>query len=179
MYDPTGILLLLPAPIQILNFSFVFEGAEARLEDALSEFADAMRPPAAAHTAYMGGTPEIFGSGLGLAYVGALYYPFGVVQATDRLSLAASTTLFAHELGHILGAPHDGDGNTAPTSGFIMASVSATEFSGVSLLALEGAQLPGAPGSLTGATAVPLPAPGLLALGGLGALALVRRRAKG
>ncbi len=179
MYDPTGILLVLPAPIQLLNFTFTLSGGEVDIASSLADFASAMSPPAAPHTAWIGGTPEIAGSALGLAFVGAPSSPFGLVQATGELSTTAETSLFAHELGHILGAPHDGDGNTAPSSGFIMSAVMNpaspdTEFSSVSLLALEDAALPGEPGSV--GTPVPLPAPGLLALAGLGALAMLRRR---
>ncbi|MDF2232212.1 M12 family metallo-peptidase [Albimonas sp. CAU 1670] len=185
MFDPAGLLIVLPAPIQLLNFSFTIGGGgEVDPNPTLSDFRDALSPPAAAHTAYIGGTPEMEGSTIGLAYVGSPFgtTPFGIVQALGSYSLEFSTALLAHEFGHILGAAHDGNGNTAPSSGFLMAASISTEeppttFSAASLAYFGGSTLPGEPGTFS--TAVPVPAAGGLLALGLGALALVRRRAGG
>ncbi|MAS42057.1 MAG: hypothetical protein CML43_02735 [Rhodobacteraceae bacterium] len=181
MFDPAGIALLFPAPAAVLNFAYVETGGgEIDVNAALVDFRDALAPPASAHTAYIGGVRDIQGSALALAFVGG--DPYGVVQAEGGLDLTLSTVLVAHSLGHILGAVHDGVGNTAPASGFIMASafsVSAppTTFSDVSLAAFESSTLPGEPGSVVLPEAdVPLPAAGGLMAAGLGALALFRRR---
>ncbi|SFI38955.1 PEP-CTERM sorting domain-containing protein [Albimonas pacifica] len=179
MFDPAGIRLVLPAPIELPDFDFTLSGGEVDAFAALEDFSAALGvPPTAAHTAWIGGTPEIAGNTIGLAYVGAALRPYGVMQATPDFSLGASTALFAHKLGHILGARHDGDGNLAPVSGFIMQPVPsatpATTFSTSSLEAFAASPLPGPPGTF--ATAVPAPAAGGLLALALGALALVRRR---
>ncbi|SDX47367.1 VPLPA-CTERM protein sorting domain-containing protein [Albimonas donghaensis] len=181
MFDPAGIALLFPTPTRVLNFSYVEAGGgEIDVNAALVDFRDALAPPASAHTAYIGGVRDVQGGAMTLSYVGG--DPYGVVQAEGGLSLGLSTMLVAHSLGHILGAPHDGDGNAAPSSGFIMASAFSvseppTTFSEVSLAAFGSSALPGAPGSVVLPEAeAPLPAAGGLMAAGLGALALFRRR---
>ena len=79
------------------------------------------------------------GSGIGLGYIGSLCsrnFSIAVVQST--FSTAGSGVVMAHELGHNFGAEHDGDGNSCPSSGYIMqASVNfsslPTSFSSCSL----------------------------------------------
>ena len=181
MYDPLGLLLVMQTPVTLPNFTFVddFDGIDEG--DALSDLRLAFGSDLSPYTAYMGGTPEMSGTTVGLAYVDAPTpaWAFGVVEAVASWSIETYTTLFAHELGHILGARHDGAGNTEPSSGFVMAPILSASsppdiFSDTSLAEMSDSALFAPRGTFVAIeAAVPLPpamalfAAGLLSLAGL------------
>lgn len=75
----------------------------------------------------------------GLAQQGTACSPYAVAVIKAGLSADFVAASVAHELGHILGATHDGVGNTCPASGFVMApltSAAATLFSSCSKASL-------------------------------------------
>lgn len=82
---------------------------------------------------------DLDGNSVGIAYDGTLCnqrYSSSLAEAHDSASVDA--LISAHEIGHVFGAPHDGDGQCASTSSteFIMAPVlnpRATAFSQCSL----------------------------------------------
>ncbi|ESN91183.1 hypothetical protein HELRODRAFT_182155 [Helobdella robusta] len=57
------------------------------------------------------------GKTMGLAYLGTACTPSAVTVVCNR-GMQDTTVTAAHEIGHILGAPHDEDGNSCPESDF-------------------------------------------------------------
>ena len=68
----------------------------------------------------------------------------GFITYSGSSGLRLPQLTFAHEVGHSLGASHDGDGNSCPPSGFLMASMSSgpetgeMNFSNCSLRSIDG-----------------------------------------
>jgi hypothetical protein len=86
------------------------------------------------------------GSTVGLAFVGVLCSrSAGYAINQDFGSETVSSVIVAHELGHNFGSFHDGDGNTCPSSGFIMSPIIGgsppTSFSSCSLDVMTPAAL--------------------------------------
>jgi hypothetical protein len=63
-------------------------------------------PPPQANTVYMAWTPNLAGSTIGLAYVDAPAFPYGIVQGPG-LSQRGEAVVLAHEIGHVLGGRHE------------------------------------------------------------------------
>ena len=181
MFDLAGIRLVFPEPLQLLDVSYV--EVSPWLVDgvaALEDFADASPAPAA-HTVYVGGAPDMTG-GLVTAYrwlgAPAAQTPWSLVaDPIGLVTLPHKTAAVAHAIGHNLGARHDGDGNTAPATGYLMSGGDyslATQFSTVSLEVFADSPLPAPAGTF--ASPVPVPAAAALLATGLGALAWLGRR---
>ena len=128
------------------------------------------------NTAHFGFTPDMENGVLGIAAVGDVDNPIGLVQALDGGTLAESlreTVVLAHELAHVLGGTHDLAPDplnllfpfinpSAGTEGFIPTISAANE-----AVLLSSALL---------LSDVPIPASGALLLGGAGLLGLRLRR---
>lgn len=88
------------------NFAWV-NATEIDPGAALNGFAATVfnSPAYTSNTAYVGFTPDMYGTTIGISTVDNVIYPVALVQAVGY-TIQQYSIIFAHELAHVLGATH-------------------------------------------------------------------------
>jgi hypothetical protein len=91
-----------------------FDESDARaLLDEIADYRNATPAIRATDVAHLATGRDLAGTTVGIAYRGAVCDPRNAVSLSEQNDPSAGYLIFAHELGHNLGAPHDGEAGSA------------------------------------------------------------------